>query len=298
MNNDLSLFIAKGFKRVPAIAPVARTFNNRRHRRILRQIEALCVHAAKVCEHIETSANPNNGPIWVFWWQGLKTAPALVKACIRSIEQHSGSRDVIVITEQNIRKYAKLPEYIYTKVERKEITLTQLSDILRFNLLHNHGGLWMDATLYVTGNLDTPRYFGPFFTCSGFSDPTYFFVTKGLWTGFFIGGCKKEPLFSYMDYFFQLYWEKNSRLIDYFLIDYALRYAYEKGIGSLRKWVLSERSKDNPELFDLAPIIAQPYNPAIWQTLKSKTGVFKLSWKKPKNYPEGSYGAYLLSGKL
>ena len=29
---------------------------------------------------------------------------------------------------------------------------------------------------------------GPFFTCSGYPDPTFFNVSDGRWTGFFIGG--------------------------------------------------------------------------------------------------------------
>ena len=274
MNNDGKLFIAKGLKRIPLLYPLARRYNKRRHTVIGKQVEHWCASAARQLEGHAAVTVPNDGPIWVLWWQGVETAPAIVRACIASMERNAGGRKVVVITRDNV------------------------SDILRFNLLHRYGGLWMDATLLVSSSLDETRCFGSFFTCSGFVDPTHFFVTKGKWTGFFIGGSSSEPLFAFMDAFFQTYWEHNDQLVDYFLIDYALDYAYEHDIGSLREWVQTQYGKDNPHLFDLAPIIADSFDPQVWKQLTADTNVFKLSWKKPKTYPAGSYGACILNQQI
>lgn len=295
MSINIPLTIAKILKRIPQLAPLARKYNANRHQTISNRIHGLCNQAESLIADTPQSSTQNNGPIWVLWWQGEEQAPQVVKACIASIRKHAGSRRIIVITRDNVRKYAQLPDYIYTKLNAGNITLTHFSDILRFNLLRHHGGLWMDATLFVTKPLDPSRYFGSFFTCSGYPDPSYFFVTKGQWTGFFIGGSPNEPLFSFMDDFFQLYWQENDNLIDYFLIDYALDYARAHHIGSLADWVDHEKGKDNPELFSLAPRIAKPYNPMVWKELNQNTGVYKLSWKKPSRYPERSFGDILLS---
>lgn len=298
MNANVSFTIAKILKRIPPLAPLARKFNARRHQAISNRICESCNQAGSKIVDAPQPSVQNNGPIWVLWWQGEAQAPQTVKACITSIRRHAGNHQVIVITRDNVREYAQLPDYIYVKLNAGNITLTHFSDILRFNLLRHHGGLWMDATLFVTKPLSTSRYFGNFFTCSGYPDPSYFFVTEGRWTGFFIGGSVDEPLFSFMDIFFQLYWQKNDHLIDYFLIDYALDYAYNHNIGSLTNWVNHENGKDNPDLFNLAPYITQPYNPVEWKKLNLRTGVFKLSWKKPHHYPEHSFGDTLLSLSL
>ena len=93
---------------------------------------------------------------------------------------------------------------------------------------------------------------------------------------------------------FALYWERNDSLADYFLIDYALDYAYHNGIGSLKTWCEGEQGKDNPELFDLAPVICDSFDSNVWKRLTERTDVFKLSWKKPASYPKDSFGDRLV----
>lgn len=297
-SNEFSLFIGKGLKRVPYAEGLARRYNRRRHERIERQIRPLCEQVQKKLidtapgKHSETR---NDGPIWVFWWQGEHAAPRVVRVCVETMRRHAANRDVVIITKDNIREYCNLPDYIYEKVDNHSITLTHFSDIVRFNLLHHHGGLWMDATLYVANALNEDRCFGSFYTCSGFDDPTHFFVTEGKWTGFFIGGSADESLFAFMNSFFLCYWKTNSELIDYFLIDYALRYAYEHRIGSLWNWVRTQNGKDDPKLFDLAPLLAKEYDLTVWERLTSDTSVFKLSWKKPTSFPRDSFGDALIN---
>jgi hypothetical protein len=298
MNMTVSLTIAKILKRTPILSPLARRFNAARHRAISEKIFALCSQAENATTATKQPVASNGGPIWLLWWQGEEQAPDIVRACIASIHQHKGNRRVIVLTRNNIREFVQLPDYIYSKLDAGNITLTHFSDIVRFNLLRHYGGLWMDATLFVSKPLDTSRYFGQFFTCCGYLDPSYFSVTKGQWTGFFIGGSSEEPLFTFMDNFFQSYWRENDDLIDYFLIDYALEYARAHRIGSLANWINEERGEDNPRLFDLARYIARPFDQQVWDELNRYTGVYKLSWKKLRHYPKHSFGDVLLSPYL
>lgn len=294
--NDVSLLFAKMLKRVPGANRFACKYNMHRHEKLMQRIEANALQAFELSS-VAGENSVNNGPIWVFWWQGIDNAPSRVKACISSIRRNSNGRQVIVITQSNVHEYTSLPDYIFSKLADGNITLTHFSDILRFNLLHLHGGMWMDATLYVAKPLTSIRYSGSFFTCSGYSDPTFFNVSDGKWTGFFIGGSKNESLFAFMNQFFLDYWKNNDQLIDYFLIDYALEYAYDHEIGSLRSWCENERGQDNPALFELAPIVSEPFDEEKWLELTEKTDVFKLSWKKPASYPDGSFGDYLISSE-
>lgn len=292
----MTLIMAKVLRRMPGCSAFSRKFNGYRHEVIMRRIWTLCDTVAqgiRAVQKVGTSAN--DGPIWILWWQGLEHAPAVVRACVTSIRERCGGRDVIVITRDNVREYADLPDYIYDKLDAGAMTLTHFSDILRFNLLHRHSGLWMDATLYAAKTLDAQRCFGAFFTCSGYADPTGFFVSEGKWTGFFIGGSADEPLFSFMDAFFRQYWKGHDALVDYFLIDYVLRYAYDHNIGSLRTWADTQSGKDNSQLFGLEGLVSRKFDPTVWECLTADTAVFKLSWKKPKAFPSGSFGEYVLT---
>lgn len=159
--NEAFLTVAKVFKRLP-FQSLGRSFNTHRHSSISTAIEPLCDQAAREMNDsgadVRFEEAVNDGPIWVLWWQGLELAPVRVKACVDSIKRNAAGRDVIVITKDNVSEYTDLPDYAFRKLAEGEITLTHFSDILRFNLLKLHGGLWMDATLYVVRPLDSPRY--------------------------------------------------------------------------------------------------------------------------------------------
>lgn len=94
-------------------------------------------------------------PIWICWWQGEANMPDIVKVCYASAKHHAGQHPVILITEQNYQEYATMPDYILQKVKNHEISLTHFSDMLRINLLKEHGGIWADSTLLFTRDVDS-----------------------------------------------------------------------------------------------------------------------------------------------
>lgn len=73
--------------------------------------------------------------------------PELVENCYKQLVKHNSN--VILITKNNIRDYTHIPEEIYTKVSKGQISYTHLSDILRLSLLAERGGMWLDATCFV-----------------------------------------------------------------------------------------------------------------------------------------------------
>ena len=95
--------------------------------------------------------------IWICWFQGIDSAPAVVKKCYRSVCGHLKDWDVIVITAENYDQYTALPDYIIDKWKDGRINHTHFSDLLRIDLLVRHGGLWMDATVFCTSG-DLPGY--------------------------------------------------------------------------------------------------------------------------------------------
>ena len=88
--------------------------------------------------------------VWICWWQGLDKAPVLVRKCYDSVEQNFRGWKIVVITLENYKRYVSFPNYIEKKWKEGLISLTHMSDLLRVELLSKFGGLWLDATVYVT----------------------------------------------------------------------------------------------------------------------------------------------------
>lgn len=92
--------------------------------------------------------------IWICWFQGIENAPELVKACYNSVLKNYKDKEIIVLTEENYKKYVDIPEYILKKWKKGYITFAHFSDILRIELLSKYGGLWLDSTIFTTKKSD------------------------------------------------------------------------------------------------------------------------------------------------
>ena len=290
--DNLDILIAKIIRKINAPKKINQIYNDRRHYRIEKKLN-------QYFTGINYSEFPINHTvpkiIWIFWWQGASNMPSIVKKCYQSIIKNKNNAEVILITKDNIRNYANLPEYIYTKLNDSKITLTHFSDILRFNLLNNYGGLWIDATIYAVEKIPD-EYFQKIFTCCGYVDKEHFFVAQGRWTGFLIGGEKNNSLFQFMNNFFLEYWKKNDQLIDYFLIDYALDYAWKKNIGTFRDFCNDNIGKYNKNLFELEPMLNKKFDINLYKKICQDTQMFKLTYKH-KLKLNGTFADYIINNE-
>lgn len=85
--------------------------------------------------------------IWMYWGQGLKEAPPIVQACVKSWQHHNPDWDVVVLDD------TRLAEFISTQAP-DHVPRQAFSDWLRITLLHQHGGVWADATMLCMRPLD------------------------------------------------------------------------------------------------------------------------------------------------
>lgn len=174
------------------------------------------VMATEYPKDVERKSNT----IWVFWYQGIECAPDIVKACIASIKENCKDYDVVILDKDNISNYYIPSQSIQQKLNDGRMSLTHFSDILRMNLLNSYGGRWIDATIFLTGDVFKNRQF---FTLKGDFDSKR--ISEGKWTGFFIGG-ENPYLYHFLTIAFNRYWKKHDMLISYFLIDYLIHLAY------------------------------------------------------------------------
>lgn len=91
-------------------------------------------------------------PVWIYWNTGFNNAPPIIKACVASVKKYEGDR-LILLSDENVNNYVKLPDYIKSGLNSGEIPLQVYSDIIRYTLLEHFGGTWLDSTVYLTDKL-------------------------------------------------------------------------------------------------------------------------------------------------
>lgn len=218
----------------------------------------------------------NDGPIWFFWWQGETSMPPIVRKCYALAVEHAPQgHPVILLTESNYFKYVSIPDHIISKLCNQIITLTHFSDILRVSLLSEHGGLWMDATLYVAGDISERIFTQPFFSVRTPDDEQW--VSRCLWTGFFIGGVKGHPLFLFMRQLFFDYWKEHDELLDYFLIDLGIVMAYDN-ISQIKQSI-DAGVWNTDKLFVPQNNIAKSFDKNLYNSILREWYFFKMTYR-------------------
>lgn len=212
-------------------------------------------------------------PIWICWFQGEKSMPPIVRGCYESVKRHSGLHPVNLITIDNYKEYLAIPQYIITKLDNKEISYTHFSDIIRNNLLADYGGIWLDATIYLTDELK--GWNKSFYSIKQNMPDNYRYVSGYKWTGFCMGGFKGNILNSFVRDIFKAYHQREKGLIDYFLIDYIIALGY-KNIPSIKK-LIDDVPYSNPDLYYIQKNMLLHINKEEFEQVLHRTSIFKLN---------------------
>lgn len=222
------------------------------------------------------SPNPYPDSIWVCWWQGEEQMPEVVKICYASLKAHANGHPVRLITKDNYREYIEMPEWVMEKFDAGKITITHFSDLLRVALLSRYGGFWMDATLYLTGDL--PKETPLFFTLKqNAKDDAY--VSAYRWSGYCMGGTSANPIFAQAySMLVNGYWVKQERLVNYFILDYIYDLLYQSN-DQIRE-MIDGNANNNPDVMFLAEHVNRSFNKAEWKHVCENTQIYKLSWKQ------------------
>ena len=224
-----------------------------------------------------TESVPAEHYIWVMWWQGEDNAPDLVRMCIESIRRNANGAKVIVITENNFRKYADIPEYIIEKHKKGYVSFAQLSDIMRIFLISRHGGLWLDSTIYVSQPIPE----------NIFSKPLYSLHTEYKKTGFVqndrihcfvLGGTPGSKPIMFEREFLSAYWKDHDVIVDYYLLDYSIMLQYFN-LPDIKSLIDNLEYTSNG-LYELVSILDKPYDREKLEKVLTENIFSKLVWNK------------------
>lgn len=218
-------------------------------------------------------------PVWACWWQDLDNAPDLVKMCIHSIVRNlPENAQLHVITFENLGQYVTFPDWIVDKFNAGKISMAHLSDILRAGLLYRYGGLWIDATYYMSEPLSGEWFDERGFCTQRMACPMWKAdITQGRWAGNLMKGEAGHILFRFMLESFYEYWKKQDSLIDYYLIDYVIALAYDH-LDEVKS-MINNCAPCQRNVFSLSMCLHKKYNQAYYELITKDTQVFKLSYK-------------------
>lgn len=213
--------------------------------------------------------------IWVMWWQGQESMPPLVKACFNSLIKNApAGYEIILLTENNWKDYVDIPEFIIDKFYDGNISITHFSDIIRFALLNKYGGVWLDSTILCSKKIPESFFTSSFFGIS--ISETNKYISLGKWSGYAIGAFSGNCLIQFVLDCYNLYWEKYDHIIDYYLMDYIIRIAYER--SPFIRSLISENVVFNNSIFFVQNRLNYPVTDEIKEVL-NKAIFHKLTWK-------------------
>lgn len=215
--------------------------------------------------------------IWICWFQGLESAPELVKRCIASVQNNAPDAQVIILTDENIPDYLALPEHIKTKYQAGLISKAQYSDIVRCSLLYQYGGIWMDATVFMTRPVPESFYQRTFSSLR--FDAAENALSQGYWTAYFLAAQKGNALVKLVRDILYRYWQHHDALIEYFLIDYSFLYARER-YPQFRQIMDVQPVTGNNRFLIRQFISSKPDVTAMTALNQDPVGIYKLSHKE------------------
>ncbi len=197
-----------------------------------------------------------NEKIFTIWLQGEEKAPALVKACYRSVRRHC-KQELIVLDANTVFDYISLPEQIVKKYKDGKIGHAHFADICRVELLYEHGGFWLDSTCFVTAPIPdwiVERDFFVYLTGSNYDigGSPYSFMQNC-----FIRARKGAYLLAAWRAMILDYWMNENHIFDYFMHQLLFK-------------TLVIGNKTAQKYFDKMPHVAQDPTHALWWAYKDE----------------------------
>lgn len=203
--------------------------------------------------------------------------PDIVKACVKSIRNNSSGHKVVLVDRNNYSDLVDISDIVVKKHDARIVGHAHFSGIIRSALLASYGGMWIDATVFISQPIPESVFERAFYTAKSVNEKAFYF-SRSRWVGYFLSGNKDFPLFLFVRDMLTSYWERSDVIIDYLLMDYIFDIAY-RNIPAVKK-EMDLLENNNLLRGRLMSEINEPYNEELFEALKSgETFLSKLSWR-------------------
>lgn len=272
-------------------------------RTIYRHVEKELAPVWKKYQSLEQSDEKEIGgkvPVWICWFQGEAAMPELVKVCYESVKRNlPDNAEIKLVTLENISKYVEIPEVIFWKFQQGIISYALFSDVLRYHLLKEHGGMWIDATIYVSSPIPSQWLTWPYYTMRMQRENCPKEPCEGNWTNFCFSGKKNNLIFCFVCDGLDNYLTNKNRIPDYIILDYILMVGY-RNIPAMKR-MIDHVPYNNEKIWNMKNALEKPFDEEQYRTITKDNVFHKLSHqaeyrKQTEQGSETVYGHITRSG--
>jgi len=233
--------------------------------------------------------------IFIYWAQGFGFAPEVVQKCLLSWKIRNPTWTIYELDDLNISNFININESI-PDMNKKTISKTGYSDIVRIHLLEKYGGCWCDATTFCNIPLDEwlpnkivsgffafqRRDMGPNIKTSSW------FIYSDL-SNHIITSWKKHTI---------SFWGTNNESIQYFWFHHLFADLYRTNTQFQEMWDSTQKMCAGPPHFlQSIGLLKSPVTENVKIHINDKkTPMYKLSYKfNKKEYNDKCNLSYLLN---
>ena len=241
--------------------------------------------------------------IWQFWAQGEKNAPSLIKSCLNSARKQMNDYEIIILDEQNLSDFINFPPFVREKLASGAFGAAFFSDLLRVSLLASYGGVWLDASIFLSGKIPANLLKKDFFAFQrstlppsdyklwqGF-DYRYFiwaddFAVR-LFSAFLVAKPRHKIMLALQDILLD-FWRCESSLPHYF----TLHIIFDLLMKTPKFSALNCENLGDTAVHLVQLHAKEPFDEHLWQEICAKSSIHKLTHKSksPQPFVDGILG--------
>lgn len=225
--------------------------------------------------------------IWICWLQGIEQSPEIVRACLHSVKENCKGKEIIFLDENNLDDFINLPDYIISKWKQGIISNAQFSDIVRADLLTSFGGIWIDATVFLTAPLE--KYIDDadlFAFRTTFNDSKEAPILISSW---FLSSKKNNPIITETRRLLLEYWKEHNVLVNYYLFHLFFSMVARSFPSEWKN--VPRQTNGNSHLLQFR--LNEEYKEKEFLHLCKLTNIHKLTYKDVQ-YSKGTYSNFLI----
>ena len=232
--------------------------------------------------------------IWQYWHQEVNgNTPKIVAKCLNSVKKHSSNYEVIVLNKKSLKDFVELPDFVWEKFGKNGFNFAKLANLIRLYLLSAYGGIWIDATIFLTAPIDENILNADFFAfqrskispCDAKmfikSDPLYFSwnpkFLAGMLNSFMVAKPHNKIIRDLLSIHFE-YWKKETKIEHYFLFQILFNRMMQRNAWKdLNCEIIGDTDCHKLQIMSL-----EKYDEKIFDEIKAKSGIHKLTYRFDK----------------
>ena len=241
--------------------------------------------------------------VWQYWGQGLNNLRQPVDCCMKSVQSNlPDGYKYIVLTDKNVQEWLDIPSFVSERLNNGNgYSHTFYSDILRLALLNAYGGVWVDATILLTGQIPA-KYLESSLFCFyrgaqpnywkqwEIFNPMYFSWRKAFkvrMCNSFLISKPNHPIISALLDLLLNYWKCENNWKHYFIFQLLFDELIKKYLPN-QDWT----SENDLLCHELLFHCQQPFDINQWQLILEHSSIHKLTYYNDSD--PSSFYSYIL----